>query len=287
MFLRTRSGLSNRARFTRSDYTVYVEGGGGIAGAGSSDVNFWEDVLRINRPDLKFTIRPHGGKPQLESIAIKVQAGEINNTIVAMDADYDALLGELIVHPNILYTYGYSWENDAFDSDNLAPALRRILKGEVVTSEHLEVVKQNFTKTLVDLNSWINADFWLRSMNSSLFPNLPAGRFISNATADKSVNVDIRLLWSECRVRLKSVPAKLKQNRPRLWITSNQCFLQGHVIQFLMNCLVKFSMATLGRKKSVSQDHLENVMIAIMADQISEGVGPKNSHYRGQIAGIV
>ena len=106
MFVRTNSGLSNRALFTGASYTLYVEGGGGVLGAGSSDVVFWGDLVRGVRSDLKVTVIAFGGKPELETMAEKVRSGSVTHTLVALDSDFDEFLDDRIDHSCILYTYG-------------------------------------------------------------------------------------------------------------------------------------------------------------------------------------
>lgn len=280
MFTRTDNGLSNRSLFTRSNFTMYVEGGGGIPGSGSSDFIFWGDILKTTRPDITLTIKPHGGKPQLEKIAHKVKNGDVTRTIVAMDSDYDLLLGDIIDHPNVLYTYGYSWENDALDIDNLEITLSRLLKGEVISRENLERIQAEARNAIDSLNQWVNADFWLRSMNSSLFPGMSEGKFIGNHGEDRKISISRKELWSECKRRLKLIPIHAKKDRPETWILCTKSFLQGHVIQFFINCAVKYAMTAVGkRKKSFTGDHIEAIMISIMCDRIGVENCHKGNHY--------
>jgi hypothetical protein len=54
-----------------------------------------------------------GSKTNLGGVIDTVCRGNAQNTIVALDRDYDHLTGECVKHPRIIYTYGYSWESDA------------------------------------------------------------------------------------------------------------------------------------------------------------------------------
>lgn len=45
-------------------------------------------------------------------MAEKIVQDGISNVLVAMDRDYDDVLGLAIDHPQVFYTYGYSWESD-------------------------------------------------------------------------------------------------------------------------------------------------------------------------------
>lgn len=124
IFERTRSGQINRAAFHGVEYTCYVEGGGGISDY-SEDVLFWSTVFETLRPDKRVHCVARGGKAQLESRARSLITQNIQNTLVAMDSDYDDLLGAKIDDPRVLYTFGYSWENDAFSSNALVQIYAR------------------------------------------------------------------------------------------------------------------------------------------------------------------
>ena len=69
---------------------------------------------------------PRGGKPILERLAKNIIENDTANTIVAMDSDYDELLGDYIVDARVLYTRGYSWENDLFDGSFLLDILKAV-----------------------------------------------------------------------------------------------------------------------------------------------------------------
>ncbi len=123
-FLRTASGFSNLHLFYQVDLMVFVEGGGmnhslreieqGSGDASTDDAAFWANVFKLRATPLKVAIRSVGSKTSLTPIANLIAAGSIRRTVVGMDRDLDDRRGKLVSHPNILYTFGYSWENDVF-----------------------------------------------------------------------------------------------------------------------------------------------------------------------------
>lgn len=280
MFVRTNSGLSNRALFTGASYTLYVEGGGGIPGAGSSDVVFWGDLVRTIRSDLKVTVIAFGGKPELETMAKKVKSGAVTNTLVALDSDFDEFLGDRIDHSCILYTYGYSWENDAFCPALFDECLRRILKVEGSLPAVVAPARNRMLDILRHLLPWINADFWLRSMNSSLFPKASPGRFLGNGTVTSEVVVYNKEIWKVCRTSLKSVTPAQRKPRPELWIVSGGCFLHGHLYQHLFKSTVIYALKLLGKKVQVSDDLIEHITVAAFCRWVGIGADHRSEHYR-------
>lgn len=110
MFTRTSLGIGNEHLFYDVDFVVYCEGKK-VDGEGSSlDEVFWERIFEENGKSVR--CKSMGGKSVVQPIAQKVADEGISNVVVAMDRDYDDLRNQVIDHPQVLYTYGYSWESD-------------------------------------------------------------------------------------------------------------------------------------------------------------------------------
>jgi len=280
MFIRTDSGISNRSLFTGSDYTLYVEGGGGVANAGSSDVIFWGDLLKERRKDLKVAVVAFGGKPELEAIADKILSGEISNTLVALDADFDEMLEERRESNFILYTYGYSWENDAFCIDLLDTLLFRTLKIDNVQLAAAEPARQRLKTHLSDLVPWINADFWLRSMNSSLFPRIAPGRVVGTSAITSEATINRREIWKIFKSTLKEIPLEQRKPRPGVWILSAASLLHGHLYKHLIRATLVDALRLLGRKTQLSDDLMEHITFPAFCRLVAESNHPRCQHYR-------
>ncbi|WP_237272710.1 DUF4435 domain-containing protein [Sulfitobacter sp. M220] len=103
------------------DFVVYCEGKQ-VDGEGSSlDEVFWERVFLENGKTVH--CKSLGGKSVVKPMAQKVADEGITNVVVAMDRDYDDLRNQIIEHPQVLYTYGYSWESDVMLDFQFGPAL--------------------------------------------------------------------------------------------------------------------------------------------------------------------
>ncbi|MDF3383410.1 MULTISPECIES: DUF4435 domain-containing protein [unclassified Sulfitobacter] len=111
MFTRTEAGLSSEHLFFDVDWIVYCEGKPLSDDVSSLDEAFWTKVLSANGVSCK--CKSMGSKPELKQLAETVIDGSVQRVLVAMDRDYDHLMANLIDHPRVLYSHGYSWESDA------------------------------------------------------------------------------------------------------------------------------------------------------------------------------
>lgn len=143
-------GQKNRALFYDVDVVVYVEGGREVGSKIESfDSNFWRVVFSVFRPDLKVRIVAKGSKTTLTQIASDVAQGLLENVIVAMDRDYDFLLSRHMEHNKIIYTYGYSYENDVYCNECLHHLFHNLCPScpyEVDLSDQIVALTQVFAR---------------------------------------------------------------------------------------------------------------------------------------------
>lgn len=110
MFTRSNLGIENEHLFYNVDYIVYCEGKEVVGEGSTLDEVFWQRVFSEN--GLSVHCKSMGGKSVVRPLAEKIVQNRISNVLVAMDRDYDDMLGRIIDHPQVFYTYGYSWESD-------------------------------------------------------------------------------------------------------------------------------------------------------------------------------
>ncbi|ASE00663.1 DUF4435 domain-containing protein [Salmonella enterica] len=120
--------------FYDADIMVYVEG--------VDDIGFWEIVFKKN-DRLNVEVQDVGGCDALMSYIEKITSGKIN-AIVARDADLNYFSSNIINHPNVIYTRGYSIENSILDER----VISRILKN---MGRYSAKEIQN-----INISSWIN-----------------------------------------------------------------------------------------------------------------------------------
>lgn len=158
-FTRTDSGLSNFSMFFDAELTIYTEGGdGGDNGnkntQSSIDTIFWKSVFAKYAPNKRIKLKPMGSKTCVLPYAQKIAKGEILNSIATLDRDYDHQKGIAFQHSRIIYSHGYSWENDAWRKGIIKSYIEEIHpKGELneVQSEILENSFKEFEKNILRL----------------------------------------------------------------------------------------------------------------------------------------
>ncbi|MEW4951463.1 DUF4435 domain-containing protein [Pseudomonas asiatica] len=160
-FTRTVSGRTNLPAFLGVNVIVYTEGGEFNKDKNQSDCSidavFWKGFFARFLPELTYEIRPLGSKANLLPYAQDVAASKVFNTIVAMDRDHDHHRHCLIEHPCVLYTYGYSWENDAWRAEAIISKLERVsVRG--VAPEVAEQIRTKCRNFFVDFNRLIFVD---------------------------------------------------------------------------------------------------------------------------------
>ncbi|SPO67439.1 DUF4435 domain-containing protein [Pseudomonas sp. JV241A] len=160
-FTRTNSGRSNLHAFLGVNVVVYTEGGEfdkeKKQSSCSIDAVFWKGFFSRFLPDLTYEIRPLGSKDNLLPHAQDVASSKISNTIVVMDRDHDHHRRCLIEHPCVIYTFGYSWENDAWRAEAVISKLERIsVRG--VSAETAEAIRSKCRNFFADFNRLIFVD---------------------------------------------------------------------------------------------------------------------------------
>ncbi|WP_421875980.1 DUF4435 domain-containing protein [Marinoscillum sp.] len=175
-FLRTPSGLNNQHVFYNVDAVVYVEGGktswnksdvyAGNHNDESIDIVYWRQIFEKFRNDLNLKFKAVGSKNTVSSIALDISQHNLSNVIAAMDSEFDQIFNKVTSHDNIIYTKGYSWENDAWNSNILVEIIRDI-SGEPIDNNLVENAVDRFFK---DVKIGVYADAYLFKKGKSFFP---------------------------------------------------------------------------------------------------------------------
>ncbi|MCX2431116.1 DUF4435 domain-containing protein [Pedobacter sp. GR22-10] len=175
-FTRTISGLNNQHRFYNVDFIVFLEGGNesynkeqvyqGRFSTETEDIIFWQRIFEVFRPNRKLKFKSIGSKQTLKAISEDILQGNLTKIILTMDNEFDEVLNQRIDHPQIYYTYGYSWENDIWNSEIIVEVIREITAINITSDE----IEYNFSQFLKNIDLAVKADGHLFSINSSFFP---------------------------------------------------------------------------------------------------------------------
>lgn len=253
MFERSRSGQGNRAIFLDVDIVCYVEGGGGNS-EDSKDVTFWSRVFGHYAPALRIHFTPRGGKPELEKLARDIIEKDADNTFVAMDRDYDDFRGSTIVDRRVVYTYGYSWENDLYASGNIAAVYCAVAHCGTLPAVTQDFINDALSHLEAALRLPVYADLMALLHNSSVLPRRSPGRIIVENRGVKNGFVK----RTEVLNLLKNVN---QATRPRVPVIRYDPpfdpirYCVGHVIELAYTYLLRAAMKEQGKRANISSDH--------------------------------
>jgi hypothetical protein len=175
-FRRTINGLNNQHLFHNVDIIVFVEGGdksynkdevySGLFHSETEDIIFWKNLFAIFNSGKKVKFKSVGSKTTIKEILLDIVDGKLQTVMVAMDNEFDEILKKRVSHPNVFYTYGYSWENDAWNEIVIKSIIEELTAVKIENDD----VKINFNSFLKSLKIAVYADGYLFKKSSSFFP---------------------------------------------------------------------------------------------------------------------
>lgn len=153
-FVRTSSGESNMHKFYGVDLIIYTEGGSksfsieevdkGKHTCTSVDIKFWSGILKTYQVNKTFQLRAVGSKTASKIITQRINDGTVKNVAVAKDRDLDGFLSNIEQSPYILYTKGYSWENDVFTLEQTLRQIEKLAMQSSIPDEYADEIKSSF-----------------------------------------------------------------------------------------------------------------------------------------------
>jgi hypothetical protein len=282
MFERTKSGQENRATFYGVRAVCYVEGPEGRRDSGI-DAMFWGKVFSTFKPDMSVKFISRGGKPVLEALARDVIDKDMRNAYVAMDSDYDEYFGEKIDDTRILYTYGYSIENDLFHLDNLNRAYAVLAHVHQTPRNAKARLKSEYARIQQELRLGVYADILALKAKTSVLPRDAPGRVIGCDAATLRPIVkkaEIKKLCGGANQRTK--PRANVNLTSRIEVAR---FCVGHVLRHGLNYVLRATLREFHRKTNFSADHIRDVLLQTFSATLG-GRNPIAKHHRDQMAAI-
>ncbi|MDF3079166.1 MAG: hypothetical protein K0S09_3055 [Sphingobacteriaceae bacterium] len=175
-FRRTNSGLNNQHLFYDVDLIVFLEGGktsynktqvyAGNYSKETEDIIFWKNIFSKFKSGKKIKFKSVGSKTTIKEIAVDIIDGKITTVMVAMDNEFDEILNQRINHPNVYYTYGYSWENDVWNQNVIKSVIEELTAIKIDNSD----IEANMTEFVSKIKLAVYSDAYLSKYNSSFFP---------------------------------------------------------------------------------------------------------------------
>lgn len=256
-FSRTNSGLSNLNLFCQSDLIAYTEGGSksysleevldGKYSKSSIDIKFWTCIFNTLGCSKKITFRAIGSKNSGKELTEKIINGNIKNSIIIKDRDLDDFLESVIDHPNVIYTKGYSWENDVFQKEITLDSLHHLVDQELSDEEILHV-DNLYSQIENQLKKLIRLEIFCRKSGVSLLTDL-AGEALIN----EKIEFSKETVFSTVRKKSQQVPRPCKKVNFRRDINPYlDCY--GKMISTLAYRIICFYSKQYNSQKSMPKD---------------------------------
>lgn len=294
-FRRTNSGLNNLYLFYGVDAVVYLEGGNsltredvdnGLYSNSTADIRYWQALFSFYRPGKRFQFCSIGSKQTVKSIADDVIRQNIKNIIVAMDRDFDNINATLTFNQNVIFTRGYSWENDAWRPEAVLEAYC-IMSGSCKTEIQGETktLLNYFDKCAYNLRGAVRADAVLSQNGSSLFCRDSYMRYIHiSPVGYPDVNVgEIRKSLATARRREgKGVFSKTHfHTSPFI-----DCF--GHLFAEYGYRILKYLLERVKKLPKIPKDYANALVVEKFVQLIANRLLPElKDHYDMEFARVV
>ena len=293
-FRRTNAGLSNLYLFLNAEAVVFVEGGqsftredidNGLYNKSSSDIRFWQALFNAYRPGKNYQFRSVGSKEVVKSIAADIQTGRVSRVIAAMDRDFDHINARLISSENVVYTKGYSWENDSWNEVTIFEAFCT-LSGSCKNNADNEksYLEQSFAKFSSCLHGPVRIDAILSQYDNSLFDRKKPNRYITiSGSGEPKINVSqLRASIGEARTR----NARPIIRKTKLIINAlDDCY--GHLLAEFGYRLLTFLLGIFERLPKIPKEFAAGMVVEKFEGALSGGLLPKlKQHYDIEFAKV-
>lgn len=295
IFRRTSSGLSNFHLFINAEAVVFLEGGptsftrdkieDGEFTSISSDIRYWQALFTHYLPSRKFQFRSIGSKQSVKSIALDIKNGNISNVIAIMDRDYDNLTGDIIDGDNVLYSYGYSWENDCWSKQTVNSTVIS-LTGLCSTriNEVDDVVSQLFNCFFKQIKNAVKADSLMLQNGASFFDREKPARYITidDSGRPKLCMEQIKQSFEESR---NKVTGPIFRRYDLACNPIIDCF--GHLLAYYSYRVLIYLLKTVYKLPTVAKDYATAVIVDKFILELNNGVLPnQKSHYDNTFARV-
>lgn len=279
MFTRTTDGLSSEHLFYDVDWVVYCEGVSESEEVSSLDEVFWSKILRTL--GINCRCKSFGSKTNLLDLAYKVENGEMGNVIVAMDRDFDHLNGKRIEHPQVIYTWGYSWESDACQEFSIRRAVQlfaNILHCETIAAEY----KSYCNSLSLELKRGFALDFKYHNHPQSLFDRKKPLSIVETTGGrgpcirKRQLLKNARRLDKHCPIPLSSVDYKAA--------SGFRDFFGKVVSKLIYHWFAKRTERLAGRRR-VPYELFMLTLVESMDVSVSHEA--RNVYYQGKVAALV
>jgi hypothetical protein len=247
-FTRSNSGIANYPIFFDTEFIIYTEGKS-IEHKNTDitlpDVRFYSTIFEKILINKKVKIKCLGNKDAVLSYLIPLTKTKSKNSLILIDRDHDDFTCSLLNNPLIIYTFGYSWENDLWTYTLIEDVIKDLTSNNLSTLQNLKLTFKVLEKririlSIIDGALQLEGQFLLDKKKNSCGINI---EFKSKFPISKN---EVRRLFTKFRDNIlfhspyiRMIVSKFSKKEPNKLI-------QGHLWEHSMIKLIsyKYKLAT-------------------------------------------
>ena len=197
---------------------------------------------------------------------------------VAMDRDHDLLNGKLFNIKGVVYTYGYSWENDVWQPEVIVDVFNTLYTKGTPSHPDIQQLLEIFEKFIEEISTAVCADAYLSEQGISF---IPRDKHISCLNIHRNrppgVNLDkINDLIIKHKIKIKSVK---EFGKKKGLDTLSDCY--GHLVADFCYHLITHFLKKLSNVHSLIKDVVYSVGIEKYLQNItSNKLSTIQNHYK-------
>ena len=239
------NAINTLDKFHEVSLIVYVEN--------NDDAHFWGNIFQLCQVDFTYHFELCGGSKEVDKKIESIVNGALGEHILAIrDSDYLALQNKKIVHPRILYTYGYSIENCLFNHHSIVKLFLSNCRTKIAHEKFeliLSKLYENIYNSLYKL--WecdyisVNSEIGMEVMGDNCNKFLEKGNIELNFNKEK-IESTIKSFTHQKRDRA------IQQCHFEISLDNFPRWIRGHFLQSLFLVFIKQT----GGIKSLPTDNL-------------------------------
>jgi hypothetical protein len=275
---------------------VFTEGGSstisstaaydGMFHNNSDDISFWKHMFETFRPTIKVEFRALGSKSPLKEISEDIVNNKISGICTVMDRDYDCLFCKPVRHNNILYTRGYSWENEVFHASSISASFYRFTNSNMSSQKIKKEISNCIKYIIFNLRrSTIIADILLCNIGKPLFSRNNSRNVFYFPNKSSKPTVNRKKLRRDISSRKGGLGKFFCISRNLKIDVQKDCYgklLMNGAVHILQHMLKKYGFPNLHR------NYCENALITSFLSWVSDHKGASISRfYSTRISNVV
>jgi len=155
--MRTPAGMNAQRKFHRADTIFHIEGKNlpntpGFNIEDLCDYKYYKSLLEHYLPQRKIKIKVLGCCNDVLKRHKVIVENKLSNNHVIVDKDYNGLLSSRVNDKGVIYTSGYSWENDFWSENICLHLISMLTAGDLKATQRFSKVFRRCIRRVAILN---------------------------------------------------------------------------------------------------------------------------------------